>query len=226
MRSLPGICLVVVVVFFFLFPCLFKFKICWIYLVPFGGGDVTITGHSHSQVEVVSYSADSDEVSSCASSSVAMPEWRNSVHVQNHHLFWLGNSLKPILKDWQWHSCLTRLWIFMLFVATTQIYTLLNMGKKKNQNQRIMKYPEALLYAGVSFSTSYLCVSPYTSKESLNWTETESWVLQRGVLAYEYLLLCVISPSLFVVKVRTPGSGHRFSAFVTLSSFSQWNNTL
>lgn len=74
MRSLPEICLVVVVVFcLFIFPCLFKFKICWIYLVPFGGGDVTIAGHSRSQAEVVSYSADSDE-DSCAS-SVAVPEW-------------------------------------------------------------------------------------------------------------------------------------------------------
>lgn len=58
----------------FVFPRLFKFKTCWIHLVPCGG-DVTITGHFHSQVnKTVFYSAGSDKVSSCAS-SVAMPEW-------------------------------------------------------------------------------------------------------------------------------------------------------
>uniref|UniRef100_A0A8B9CCM5 Ankyrin repeat and KH domain containing 1 n=1 Tax=Anser brachyrhynchus TaxID=132585 RepID=A0A8B9CCM5_9AVES len=43
----------------FVFPRLFKFKTCWIHLVPCGG-DVTITGHFHSQVnKIVFYSVES-----------------------------------------------------------------------------------------------------------------------------------------------------------------------
>uniref|UniRef100_A0A8B9CCK5 Ankyrin repeat and KH domain containing 1 n=1 Tax=Anser brachyrhynchus TaxID=132585 RepID=A0A8B9CCK5_9AVES len=54
----------------FVFPRLFKFKTCWIHLVPCGG-DVTITGHFHSQVnKIVFYSAGSDKVSSCVESFI------------------------------------------------------------------------------------------------------------------------------------------------------------